>query len=154
STSQTFSDPTKTKRETPMTISASTIRPGILVALGTSVVGNVRYFKTVLDQSQQEDGASLARWETERLIKDPKEQEAASKVRSRARQIITAVCARSVKWLLCPEQDAEKLDAAIKEARALVDGFNASARVTRVDLDVICGKVSPDDVEAVKAINK
>ncbi len=35
----------------------------------------------------------------------------------------------------------------------LADEFNATARLTRLYVNVIAGRIAPDDVEAVKAIN-
>src|SRR5258708_37344395 len=93
------------------------------------------------------------RWETERTITDPAEHEAAIKVRGKASSLIRGVCAHSAFGLLCPEADADKLASAITEARALIDQFNAQAKLSRVHVYVIAGRVAPDDVEAVKAIN-
>src|SRR5262245_46108842 len=118
-----------------MTLSTSTLRPGILVAVKTSVTGNVFYSKRVIDGEHEESsGAPVGRWETDRRISHPKEHDAATKVRSAARAIIAGVCASSAFGFLCPETDAEKLEAAIKEARALVETFNDGARLTRIHL--------------------
>ena len=52
-----------------------------------------------------------------------------------------------------PESGASNLEAAIAEARRLTDAFNESARLTRVSVYVIAGRVAANDVEATKAIN-
>src|SRR5258708_35095515 len=93
------------------------------------------------------------RWETERTITDPAEHEAAIKVRGKASSLIRGVCAHSAFGLLCPEADADKLTSAITEARALIDQFNAQAKLSRVHVYVIAGRVAPDDVEAVQKTN-
>lgn len=135
-------------------LKSSTLRPGLLVSLKTSVAGNVRYSKKEIEAAHTtEAGEQLARWETERTIIDPVENEAAKKARSRARSLITAVCKASAFGLLCPETDAEKLDAAVAEARKIADEFNSVAKISRVSVYVITGRIAPDDVEAVKAIN-
>lgn len=132
----------------------STLRPGLLVSLKTSVSGNVSYQKQVIEDAHlTEDGAQQARWETQRTISDPEEHENAVKARSKARAKIRSVCADSAFGMLCPESDADKLEAAIKEAREIADGFNEVAKLTRVTVYVITGRIAPDDVEAVKAIN-
>lgn len=133
----------------------STLRPGLLVSLSTSITGNVTYFKTTLESPHidAKTGAELAEWTTQRKIDDPIENEAASKVRSKVRSLISAVCAKSVHGLLCPETDRAELDAAIAAARALADDFNATAKLTHVSVNVMVGHVASDDVEAVKAIN-
>lgn len=137
-----------------MTFQASTLRPGLLVSMRTSVSGNVRYAKVVLDADRErEDGARVARWETERTITDPKEHAEAIKVRGQARNLIIGVCAQSAFGYLCPEDKADKLADAVAKARELADGFNAKARLTRIEVFVIAGKIAPDDAEAVRALN-
>lgn len=132
----------------------STLRPGLLVSLKTSVVGNVAYAKETLEPTHlTEDGKSKARWETLRTITDPVEHEAALKARNKAAGIIRGICTNSAFGLLCPEADADKLAAAMVEARKLADAFNATAALSRVHLYIITGRVAPDDVEAIKAIN-
>src|SRR5580765_135900 len=85
-------------------INTSTLRPGLLVGLSTSISGNVRYRTQTLEEEHlTEDGAEAARWETERTITDPAEYEAAKKARSKARNSIVRVCAASAFGLLCPE---------------------------------------------------
>jgi len=131
----------------------STLRPGLLVAVTTSVRGNVRYSTTDLGTTTTVDGAEESRWETNRHITDKAEQERASKARSAARSAVQSVCAQSAFGLLCPESKREALDGAVAAARAIVDDFNASAAVTRVTFNVLAGRIAPDDAEAIKAIN-
>lgn len=131
----------------------STLRPGLLVSLKTSVRGNVKYDTKVLDAEGIVEGASKARWETERTIFDPVEHDLSIKVRGKVRTLITSVCAASAFGLLCPESATEELDKAITEARAVADEFNAGAKLSRVSVYIITGRIAPDDVEAVKAIN-
>jgi hypothetical protein len=66
---------------------------------------------------------------------------------------VTGVCVASAFGLLCPESGASNLELAIAEARRLTDAFNAEARLTRVSVYVIAGRVAANDVEATKAIN-
>ena len=132
----------------------STIRPGLLVSLKTSLSGNVHYASRDIEPDHIDaDGARRAKWETQRTVEDPQEHEAAVKVRSKARSLISAVCAPSSFGLLCPESDASKLTDAIEEAREVVAAFNRTAKVTRVAVYIIAGRVAPDDAEAVRAIN-
>lgn len=136
------------------TIKTSTLRPGLLVSLKSSVRGNCRYFKPEIGETKiEQDGAAISRWTTERTIADPKEYEAAKAARSKACGLVRKVCRQSAFGLLCPEVDEEKLVAAIREARKVIDEFNAGAAVTQVDIFVLPGRVSPDEVEAVRAIN-
>lgn len=137
-----------------MTIQTSTLRPGLLVSLKTSVTGNVTYTKKIIAGAHRDEaGKEVARWETERTITDPVEHEAAKKARSKARSLINGICAHSAFGLLCPEQDAEMLEKAVLDARAVADEFNATAKLSRVGIYVLTGRIAPDDVEAVKAIN-
>jgi hypothetical protein len=132
----------------------STLRPGLLVSLKTSVTGNVAY-KTFDLESEHltPEGIKRARWETEKTVSDPEEHDRAIKVRSKARSLVTAICAQSDFGLLCPLERAGDLDSAFREARALADEFNDEARITRVQVFIIAGVVAQDDVEAVRAIN-
>lgn len=143
-----------------MTLATSTLRPGLLVSLKTSVRGNVSYFKKPLDAEEIEQPSdatapkvATARWETTRTIIDPVEHDLAKKARSKASSTIRAVCKLSAFGLLCPESDSEKLAKAVAEARRVVDEFNVAARLSHVTVYVITGRVAPDDVEALKAIN-
>lgn len=137
-----------------MTIQATTLRPGLLVSLKTSVTGNVTYNKRNLEAERQvEAGATVAKWETERIVNDAAEHDAATLLRSKVWRMIGGVCTKSAFGLLCPTDKAEALDEAIKEARQMAEAFNATAKLTRVAVYVIAGRVSADDVEALKAIN-
>jgi len=131
----------------------STLRPGLLVAVTTSIRGNVRYSTTDLGTTTTVDGAEESRWETNRHITDKAEQERASKARSLARSAVQSVCAQSAFGLLCPEAKRDQLDAAVSEARRIVDEFNGNASVTRVTFNVLAGRIAPDDAEAIRAIN-
>lgn len=137
-----------------MIIQTSTLRPGLLVSLKTSISGNVKYNKEVIaPEHKTESGAAEAVWQTQRTIAEPEEYENARKCRSKAAALIRSVCAQSAFGLLCPESDADKLAKVIAEARDIADGFNNQAILTRVTVYVITGRIAPDDVEAVKAIN-
>lgn len=136
-----------------MPLDVSTLRPGFLVSLKTSVSGNVSYQKeTIQAEHKVRSGAVKAKWQTERTIEDPEEHKKASQVRMKARQIVSSVCAVSAFGLLCPEASQTKLELAIKEARRVVEAFNRRAKLTRVGVYVISGKIARDDVEAVRAI--
>lgn len=137
-----------------MVLSSSTIRPGYLVSLKTQVQGNVKYDKQVIESEYlTTDGKQKARWETERTIHDPVEHEAAIKAQGKARGIICGVCAKSAFGLLCPEDRGDKLEAAIAEARKVAEEFNLTAKLSRLSVYVITGKVAQSDAEAIRAIN-
>ena len=133
----------------------NTLRPGFLVSLKTSIKGeNVRYEYTDIEPEHlTEEGRQLARWETSRSVNDPAEHEAAKKVRSKVCTVIRGVCVRSSFGLLCPEKSADNLDSAIVEARRLAEEFNTTAKQTRVNVYVLVGRIVPDDLEALRAIN-
>lgn len=130
-----------------------TLKPGLLVSLKSTVKGGVAYRKIDLEAAHlDETGAEVARWETTREITDPAEFERATKARGLARSAITAVCCATSHGLLCPEADEDKLDAAIKDARAIADLFNAPATCSHVEVYVIVGRIAQNDVEAARAI--
>jgi hypothetical protein len=141
------------KKEETM-LALTTLRPGLLVSLKTSVVGNINYERLMLDaEHPTADGGLQARWETTRTIADPAEHAEAQKIRSEAGHIIRKICTQSAFGLLCPEDKVDALEQAIVEARALADKFNDKAALTRIRVYVIAGRVAADDVEAIKAIN-
>jgi hypothetical protein len=135
-------------------LALTTLRPGLLVSLKTSVVGNINYERVTLDaEHPTDDGGLQARWETTRTIADPAEHTEAQKVRSEAGHIIRKVCSQSAFGLLCPEDKVDTLEQSIAEARGRADKFNDKAALTRIRIYVIAGRVAEDDVEAIKAIN-
>jgi hypothetical protein len=134
-------------------IKISTLVPGLLVHVSTSIKGNVKYLKTEGESYIREDGSEYTDWETERTVKDPKEQKLATEIRSKARSLIVGVCAATEHGLLCPEADREKLEEAYVKARKLVSDFNATAKTTRLKFNALAGRIAPDDLQAVRAIN-
>lgn len=135
-------------------MNTTTLRPGLLVSLKTSLTGNVSYSKNTLESEHRDDaGAEKARWETERTIANPDEFKKAKEARSKAASAVRSICALSAFGLLCPESKGEELAAAIVKARKIADEFNETSELTRLSVHVITGRVAPDDVEAVKAIN-
>lgn len=135
-------------------LSTSTLRPGCLVGLKTSVTGNVSYQKNVLEpEHRTRSGAAKEKWETIRIVTNPEEHKKANAVRLKARMIVVNVCATSAFGLLCPESELPKLELAVREARRIINDFNRTATLSRVSLFVITGRIAQDDREAVKAIN-
>ena len=135
-------------------LNTSTLRPGFLVSLKTSVSGNVSYDRKIVESDHTtEAGERRAKWETERTVRDPKEHERATEARGKACSRIRSICAKSAFGLLCPESASDELETAIAEARKIADEFNSTAALTRVSIFVMTGRIAPDDVEAVKAIN-
>jgi hypothetical protein len=137
-------------------IPSTTLRPGLLVCLKTSISNTVTYDRIDLEPIspvEEEPSKHVARWETVRTIGNLAEHEKSIKVRSKARALISSVCAKSAFGLLCPEAASPDLDKAMSAARKLCEDFNNEAELTRVHIYIICGRVAADDVEATKAIN-
>jgi hypothetical protein len=138
--------------ERDMTVSVSTLRPGLLVNIKTSIKGNVSYDKS--EEAVKTKGKTeISTWETEKTVLDAAEQKGAVEVRSKARNLVVGVCAASEFGLLCPKADKKKLDAAFAAARELCAAFNAKSKVTRVKFNAIAASINPNDLEAVRAIN-
>lgn len=137
------------------TLKTTMIRPGILVALKTSVAGGVSYTRVDLDAPVEGlEGSSVARWETTRKLDDAAEHERATKTRSKAAAVIGALCARTAFGLLVPEGAAEEaLDRAVEAAHGMVREFNeGGATYTRISLYVLKGRIASTDAEAARAI--
>ncbi len=127
----------------------ATIRPGLLVALKSSVTGGVSY-----QRKDIEHDASRARWETTRTIEDPVEHERAIKARSRALREVRAVCSPTSFGLLCPVNLEPELNAAIRRARDIVDEHNDGAVFTQINIYVLKGRIADTDEEAARAIGQ
>lgn len=133
---------------------ASTLRPGLLVVLKSNVTGNVNYKKKIIEAEHlTKAGSKKSKWQTERVIFDPDEEERAAKARSWARAAITNVCTVTAFGHLCPEEREAELDTAIGESRKIMEEFNASAKLTRLTVYVLKGRIAADDAEAIRAIN-
>lgn len=133
---------------------STTLRPGLLVSLKTTISGNVEYRRVDVETDHMTpEGTKRAVWETQRTINDPEEHEKAVMVRAKCRNTIAGVCSYSTFGLLCPDSRKADLDKAIEEAQLLARAFNEIASQTRVQVYVIAGRVEPNDLEAVKAIN-
>lgn len=128
-----------------------TLRPGLLVSMQTSVKGNVSYHVDDRDV-QRVDRSEITEIHTRKLVADVDEQEAAIKVRTKARGLVLSVCSKSAFGLLCPNNKESALRDAITAARVLTDEFNSTAQLTRMSVNVIYGRIAQDDVEAVRAI--
>ena len=132
----------------------TTLRPGILVVMRTSIINNVSYEKTMIQSEHLTDeGTEEASWETKRTVKDPTEYELAKRARADAAAPLRRTCVQTSFGMLCPKDFEQDLDAAIKEAREKVDTFNATAVLTRLKVFILCGHVADNDVEAVRAIS-
>jgi hypothetical protein len=123
------------------------MRPGILVALNTSVRGGVHYTRRDL-----ENDGSVARWETTRQMEDPEEHKRAQEVRSLASSAIWRLCIHTTFGLLCPLEREEELDLAAAAARSAVDLWNAQASHTWVTVNVVKGRIADNDEEALRAL--
>ena len=137
-----------------MTIKSTTLRPGLLVSLKTSLHGNIHYSKSVIERERMTDsGAAQAKWETVRTINDPAEHDAGTKARQKAGALIRGICTQSTFGLLCSDRNIDQLEKAIADARKIAEEFNGTAKLSRVSVYVITGRIEQNDTEAVRAIN-
>lgn len=134
----------------------STIRPGILVSIKSTVSGGVEYNRVDLaaDGLPAAEGADVSRWETTRVITDPVEHARAVKTRSQAQGLIRKVCSETTFGLLCPNDQEGALNAGIAAAKAMIDEYNRTATHTQIGLYVLKGRVASDDAEAARAITR
>lgn len=128
-------------------VTVSTLVPGLLVSLKTSIRGGVAYQKQDLENTPEH-----AKWITDRTISDPEEHERATKVRNRCSSLVRGVCSLSTFGLLCRQDNQWKLEDAMAEAHALAATFNATSRFSKISVNVIVGRVADNDVEATRAI--
>lgn len=155
------------------------LRPGLIVALSTSVTGGVIYQRKDLDERCAKEGSNamgakrtckrlkghagncdftdmtaeeITRWETTRIIADKAEHDEAVKVRNKARSLITGVTVWSNFGNLCPSDREAELDAAYAEARRRVDEFNDKSQHTRVGVYMLKATI-PDNTQSAQAIS-
>lgn len=135
------------------------IKPGILVALRTSVGGGVSYQREDIRDDQGTEQASgeqrrkVEKWKTTKIVTDQVEHEEASKTRSNALSLIRRQCVETSFGLLAPAANEAELDAAIKDARAQVRAFNERSRYSKISVNVLKGRVASTDEEAVRAVS-
>jgi len=138
-----------------MQVITSTIKPGMLVSLKTTISGlNVSYHRRVIEAEHvTADGKLQASWETDKLVLDAAEHDLAKKARADARNAISAACVHSDFGLLCPMENEEKLNAAIAKATDIIAAFNKQAKFSKISVYALTGKIEVNDVQAVAGIN-
>src|SRR5574341_753362 len=131
----------------------STLKPGLLVSMKTSIKGGVDYLRAEIERDRTtEAGERVAKWETTRTIHDPQEYGRAIQARGKARSAIISACNQTSFGLLCPEAREPELRTAIEVARIIADDFNTTAQHSTIEVYVITGRVAQNDVEAARAI--
>ena len=136
-----------------MTLTTSTLRPGLMIRLAVSTTGNRQYSRTSLYDGIETDGSHLTEWNTRKHVEDPQEQERADKARSKCRTLIRSVCVQAGEFgLLCLKRNRDKLDTAITEAQEVANAFNRTAELTRVNFRIMVGEILQDDGEAMRAV--
>ena len=138
-----------------MQVRESTIRDGSLVSLKTTIAGlNVNYRRNVLEAEHIDANGQLqAKWETEKLVLDAAEHEAAKKARADARNAIASACVHSDFGLLCPVTNMDKLGECIAKANGIIEAFNNTAKLSRISVYVMTGKIENGDGQASRAIH-
>jgi hypothetical protein len=137
-----------------MTLKTSTMKPGLLVALRTTVTGNARYLKRVLNEGTTDSMGRLhEEWQTEKIVSDPEEYKAANDIRGRVCGWVVTACIQTSFGLLCPENNVDNMERAYADALREVNLFNEKAQVTRINLNMITGRIANNDAEAIRAIN-
>jgi hypothetical protein len=131
------------------------IRPGIMVSLKPRNRGGTEYVRTDLGKSGETDtGARVEEWQTRKVVENPEETERAKRTIGKAASLVRAVCVSTNFGLLCPLEREGELDAAWREARALVDAHNATAETTHLAIYMMKGQVAGTDEEAARSITE
>lgn len=133
------------------------IRPGIMVSLKSTLRGGIEYKRTDLDASEEKSQIAadhIEKWQTVKVVQDAAESDRASKARGAARTAITKFCSNTAFGLLCPSERESELDEGIKQARKIVEEFNATSSTIQIGIFCLKGKVASSDVEAARAIGE
>lgn len=129
----------------------TTMKPGYMVSLKTSITGNVSYKRVDLDKSR--DGSQeVEKWETTRFCMDGPEYDRAKEIRGKARNMVIGVCVSTSYATLCPIDREADLESAIQQAEALVSQFNREAVHTRIGFYPLAVLVESDNERATRAI--
>lgn len=127
------------------------VASGFMVSVKTKVRGGVHYERKDLETTTDGDAEETA-WETHRRIEDKEEHQRASEVRKRARGLILKQTFWTPFAPICEAENVEALDAAIAEARSLVEEHNRTAQHTTVKLFVLKGEIVKDEAEAIASV--
>ena len=127
------------------------IKPGLLVALSTSVKGGIRYERIDLGTERIGD-TERANWETHREIADKDEYERATQTRNKCSSLIRGACVATSFGLFCPTANELALDTAVEQVAELVENWNRNATHTRIAVFTVKGKIAGDDETAARAI--
>jgi hypothetical protein len=130
----------------------STLKPGMLVSVKTTIRGGVKYTRTDIEPEHAVGEGRSAEWNTKRDVADAEEFERAIKIRSAARALITAICSPSSFGLLCPQDREQELSDAVIAAVDMVREFNSESRASKVEIFSIAGRIAQDDIQAARAI--
>jgi hypothetical protein len=99
-------------------------------------------------------GALIRKWTTTSIVDDPEEQEAARATVSAVWSTISKICRSTDFGLMAPEESLAELQEAIPVAYAIADKFNQGAKLNRVKVSIMVGRVAQDDVLAAEAMRK
>lgn len=133
----------------------TTLIPGLIVPLSIPVRGGRTNEREDLDSGQEEDGATFREYKTRTTIHNPEEMERATQIAGRARNLIRRVCcATPVGHLICPQGSESALFEAMKEARAIIAAFNATAETCEVIFSCIPCRIVDNREEAVQGIER
>jgi hypothetical protein len=127
------------------------VQPGYLVVLKTKVRGGIERRREELDH-HRDGAADVAAWKTTRRIEDLEEFEAASAVRSSARNLVRKACLHTPFGLICLKSRRPELDQALVTAHSMVDAHNAQAEHTRVKIACLMGEIAQSEAEAIEAV--
>lgn len=148
----------------------SLFKPGYLVSCRSTLRGNVDYYRSegdgfgnpgqekVQQPVRKLDGdvkmiiTEVSHWRTKRVIHDVVEYERAVSVRNAAVARVRRECTLTGFGLLCAFGRERELDIAIDEAQAMVTEFNSTSEFTRLQLNVLKGRIADNDEEAIRGI--
>lgn len=137
----------------------TTIKPGILIALRSNVVGGVSYKRDDIasdEPTEAENGesakTSVEVWKTIKVTTDPEEHARAGNIRGLALYEVTKNCMRTSFGMIASQALETELDAGYARATKMVAEFNATAKYTKIRFGMLKGRIAANDEEAVKAI--
>lgn len=134
-------------------MSTRILKPGILISCKSTLNGGIHYTRQDMESEPSQNGESVTKWKTTRVIDDVSEHERAVKVRGKAVNLIRAQCAITSFGLLCPTDRESQLDDAVQQASNIAREFNREARYSHIAVFVLKGRIAEDDAEALRALS-
>ncbi len=132
-----------------MPLTTNELKACFLVGYKVSVHGGIHYSHR--DEQRWEDGSSeLAKWQTEKEIKDAAEYKRAQALRNKAKRYMRKLGVPSELGVMVPVEDAADIERVYLQLQVEVDRFNAEAQYSEIHFRVLKFKIEGENELALQ----